>query len=1028
MRLQDYPRPPEDNGIGMHWSGGNPGAIGTGELRDKWIPELQRMGVKWVKFLHDGGVTFAELLLNVGIMPIVRLYRYAPNSQDMRQATLGQKEIDHIDRYVALGVKYFEFNNEPELGGEWTGSIPENSIDFVARAAIIDMETILSHGGYPGVPATAIGTKWDLIGKIIEHGGRHLFNEAVWVAIHNYDINHPVNYPFDEVNQHGKLISQEEYDRLGKNAWIGPQWGIRDINYVNEQRKKGMNPGHTVQDDPSTFRAYEWFADLCLRHLGRYIPILSTENGPIVNEDYDPRYPTTTPEIHAEKVVEQAKIMMGTSERYPAAPPYYFCTAFWLMGSMMLHAGGWEDHAWFSNKWPQNHLPAVDALAALPKIVRPLPTYPGEPENGGGPAPESSSIAGILSEHPNTTVILRSTGFSDSTLTDAMGMFRFDNLPAGTYRLSVPGTEIVQPGLELDGYNQLRVDVGPEEEQPPQTASGWVVTVEDKGASPGFGIIRVSVEGKVKLPVRISADGWEGYSLNSGSKLEYGPFALEFSPLGAGRYTIEADEIDAATAVEIDGSRIVFITFAEAQTEVEPEPKAESVISGRVSNGGGRNIILVAAEGERAATVGSDEVYRFTNLAAGTYSLYLPGTVLQETGIELDGLNQVAVDFDWPLVDPIGSTIEGVVTNGGGYTIVLRGTDGDINYVIGADGSYRFEGLAAGTYSLLIPGTTLRRSGLQMDGSNQRTANFTAPDQSANRSVVRGTVPGGAGTEVVLQGPDDLELSQTLGADEQFSFENLAAGDYLLLVIHADGSVSEGVELDGTNEVSVTLDLPVTPDDPIIPDPPTDPDPPAEPVWVAEIEDGGPGPGYAIIRARIDGQPRLPVHIRTHGWGGMIRYIGEKPEYGEFVCEFSPLGGGEYYIVPEGLGIEATVPADGSRIIWVTFKKEAPLDSGPVTPQPTPKTIDHYVLVGAVPVERADYLAALHYVARFRPELGDSLAEAAKARHVTILGGELMVSRADEAALVGSGSEVERLSEANLAAELQRRLDSGRAF
>ena len=44
MRLQDYPRPPQDNGIGMHWSGGNAGAVGGGELRRQWIPETATHG------------------------------------------------------------------------------------------------------------------------------------------------------------------------------------------------------------------------------------------------------------------------------------------------------------------------------------------------------------------------------------------------------------------------------------------------------------------------------------------------------------------------------------------------------------------------------------------------------------------------------------------------------------------------------------------------------------------------------------------------------------------------------------------------------------------------------------------------------------------------------------------------------------------------------------------------------------------------------------------------------------------------
>ena len=244
MRLRDYPRPPDDNGIGVHWSPGNTGAVGAGDLRDHWIPQLKRMGVKWVKLLHDGGVEFAEMLLENGIMPVVRLYRYQPNSRNLQRATLGRREIDYLNRFIKAGVKYFEFNNEPELSSEWEGSnAPPNAIDYVARAAISDMETILDRGGYPAVPATAIGTTWDLIGKIIELGGRHLFDEPVWLALHNYDINHPLDYPYDAINQRGIEITREEYDQPGSAAWEGRRWRRRSREFVNLQRQRGVNTG-----------------------------------------------------------------------------------------------------------------------------------------------------------------------------------------------------------------------------------------------------------------------------------------------------------------------------------------------------------------------------------------------------------------------------------------------------------------------------------------------------------------------------------------------------------------------------------------------------------------------------------------------------------------------------------------------------------------------------------------------------------------------------------------------------------------
>ncbi len=80
------------------------------------------------------------------------------------------------------------------------------------------------------MPATAIGTQWDFIGKIIEHGGRDLFDGPVWMAIHNYDINHPLDYPYDAVNQKGEAIAEEEYKRLGTAAWAGGTGDYRSLS------------------------------------------------------------------------------------------------------------------------------------------------------------------------------------------------------------------------------------------------------------------------------------------------------------------------------------------------------------------------------------------------------------------------------------------------------------------------------------------------------------------------------------------------------------------------------------------------------------------------------------------------------------------------------------------------------------------------------------------------------------------------------------------------------------------------------
>jgi len=193
--------------------------------------------------------------------------------------------------------------------------------------------------------------------------------------------------------------------------------------------------------------------------------------------------------------------------------------------------------------------------------------------------------------------------------------------------------------------------------------------------------------------------------------------------------------------------------------------------------------------------------------------------------------------------------------------------------------------------------------------------------------------------------------------------------------------------------------------------------------WTYEVEDGGPAPGFGIVRVSVEGKAGLPVRIWSDGWPGMVRRSGEKQEYGEFACEFAPLGAGAYFIEPAGLDIQAEVVVDGSSIIWVTFDKGVQVEMAGVSVPVAEKRLDRCLLVGAMPWEREDYLILLRYVAQFQPVITVSLSDALAARHVIILGSELTVSAEDEAQLVAAGAAVERIRPEEIVAKLQEFLD-----
>lgn len=1017
MDLHDYPRPKNDTGIGIHWSAGYAAAIGLGQIRERWLPELLAMGVKWVKIAnHDGALGFVELLLQADIMPIVRMYRPQPNP-----GTLDQKALLALSDLVAAGVRYFEFNNEPDLGVEWQGrDVPPDAPRTVAQNAIVDMEAILARGGYPGVPALAPGTKWDLVGEICHLGRRDLFAEPVWQAIHNYSLNHPLDYPYDAGNQEGAPYTADFYGRLAAEQWGGDAWQGWSLQQVNDERLRGRNPGATAFDDPSCWRSYERYDSLIRNQIGRSLPLLATENGFTVGERPDPRYPATTPQLHMAQTLEACRIMMGVSTRFEPAPDYTFCTAFWLLGNYSLGSWSpeWEGQAWHSTRWPGGRLPIVDALMAEPKQVR---RWRGETGAAG-------RVSGVVRAGSGAVVRLvradpEPASGPEWAIDGRVGAderYDFIDLPLGGYRVMIPGA------------GQSR-DVTLTREQPAAVVSfdlgGFQVAIE-------AGVVRGVVRGGAQRKVRLSrpADGWS-------------------------QEAIAAD----------DGS------------------------------------------------------YWFAGLRAGVYDVALAGTDVGRRGIVLDGQGEAVVDMNasgwaWEVTDggrgPGFGVVRCRVAGRVGVTVRLwtEGWEG-ASQRTGSKPEYgadvcEFAPLGAGGYRIEPQGLGVQAD-VAVDGSRVTWVTFTQGEaQPAQEGAIVGTLAGGAGRTLRLLLAGGAAPVGHARADAQgaFRFDKLAMGQYTIQVLEgAAGSAvvleRAGVAVVGSDPVRVDLALPAIAG--------------GELRWV--VEDGGKGPGSCVVRCRA-GQPGRAVRIWSSGWGGITQISGSKSEYGADACEFAPLGPGDYFVemaVVDDAGVaravRTQVKLEPNRVVWVRFERTA--TPAPVEPEPAPaagsvisgvvthgrdgmivllqgpavqaraavqdgryrfeglgpgvyrlsvsagdsagelavreavmldgantasvdfvlavpapvKTVDHYLWVGSMVRSKADFLVVLRYVARFRPVVGTEEDEARQAQHVTILGGASAVSAAAEQGLRQSGCQVQRI-EGDVAAVLGRLIDEDRPF
>jgi len=188
LPLTSFPRPPNDNGRGLHWF---PTTHQTRAVVDRFVPELIAMRISWVVLLqgmNDWDIIandyLIECLISQGIVPVMRIDR--PVGM-MDYARLGWI----VARYRDRGVRYFQIFNEPNVKEEWSSDraySPEGFVEYWVPAA----EVIAANGGFPGFsPMSPQNDDSDLAffqDALEELKARRRFDLAnlMWVAVHNY--------------------------------------------------------------------------------------------------------------------------------------------------------------------------------------------------------------------------------------------------------------------------------------------------------------------------------------------------------------------------------------------------------------------------------------------------------------------------------------------------------------------------------------------------------------------------------------------------------------------------------------------------------------------------------------------------------------------------------------------------------------------------------------------------------------------------------------------------------------------------
>jgi hypothetical protein len=179
------------------------------------------------------------------------------------------------------------------------------------------------------------------------------------MAVHNYFLNHPLDYPGDPVNVHDVPLSEAEI--AGGGLTPGQVEAINHARRIAKAPRElgGFWVGDTIDEDSNAFRKFEAYANIVYDRLGYYLPAISTEGGAIAGAAEDPRYPP----------VREEDVTALTLGAYHAlldgAPAYFFAHTPWLLANS---AGEHFDERFEGAAWYKDRqgtvLPVVKALKA----------------------------------------------------------------------------------------------------------------------------------------------------------------------------------------------------------------------------------------------------------------------------------------------------------------------------------------------------------------------------------------------------------------------------------------------------------------------------------------------------------------------------------------------------------------------------------------------------------------------------------------------------------------------------------------
>lgn len=340
--------------------------------------------------------------------------------------------------------------------------------------------------------------------------------------------------------------------------------------------------------------------------------------------------------------------------------------------------------------------------------------------------------------------------------------------------------------------------------------------------------------GSIEGTVMIEGTGADGVTvtLNDGTTTTTaGGGAYRFTGVEGGAYTITISgypsdatfDATQATATIASANQVVQVNFSGSYI------RTSSILGTVMLEGTGLSGLSVALSGmsEGTTTTASDGAFAFTGLRAGTYTVEVSGydseaysfsNTTQSATVGVGASAELSFEGTHIRTASIRGTVMVGEAGLSGVQVSLTGLS-EATAETDDAGSYEFENLQAGSYTVTISGFNAREYGFEITTLNAsldvgETANLNFEGTALRNGGITGRIyldeanENGdfdedegealevAGVMVILTGPGVADMDTTMTDDKgMYGFDSLEAGSYRVMIDHAAAMADTAVKL-----------------------------------------------------------------------------------------------------------------------------------------------------------------------------------------------------------------------------------------